>query len=212
MGRFADPFATPTRQQMPVDRVTPRHRPSSGVPDLLSLFAAPDGYEAYAGVGSRETPPDVLREMSLLAAALERRGFTLRSGHAPGADQAFESGVGDPRCAEIYLPWRGFEGSTSFHYPRDLQMELKAEAIAQKHHPAWDRCSRGARALHSRNVKQVLGESLDRPARFCLAWTSDGQASGGTGQAIRIARTYGVPVLNLYGAPMRHAVLEALGL
>lgn len=49
----------------------------------------------------------------------------------------------------------------------------------------------------SRNVYQVLGPNLDDPVEFIICWTKDGKASGGTGQAIRIANDYGVPVFNL---------------
>ena len=51
--------------------------------------------------------------------------------------------------------------------------------------------------LHTRNVFQVLGPSLDSPSEFLLCWAADGEASGGTGQALRIAATHSVPVYNL---------------
>src|SRR5690606_28567211 len=88
----------------------------------------------------------------------------------------------------------------------------KAEALAAQHHPAWDRLSPAAQKLHSRNMGQVLGPSLDSPARFVIAYTSDGQDSGGTGQAIRIADSLGIPVLNLHGAELRAELLRVLGL
>src|SRR3546814_17420025 len=62
----------------------------------------------------------------------------------------------------------------------------KARELAAKHHPAWDRLKESAQNLHTRNMGQVLGPKLDKPARFLLPWTVDGGATGGTGQAIRI--------------------------
>ena len=58
----------------------------------------------YAGIGSRETPEDVCGRMTKLASILERKGYTLRSGGAVGADTAFAGGVVDVvRNAEILL-------------------------------------------------------------------------------------------------------------
>jgi predicted Rossmann fold nucleotide-binding protein DprA/Smf involved in DNA uptake len=47
---------------------------------------------SYAGIGSRKTPWDICNTMVYLARALRRKGYTLRSGHAKGADQSFEMG------------------------------------------------------------------------------------------------------------------------
>lgn len=41
---------------------------------------------AYAGIGARLTPADVLARMRLIACDLEARGYVLRSGAAAGAD------------------------------------------------------------------------------------------------------------------------------
>ena len=62
---------------------------------------------------------------------------------------------------------------------------------------AGNRLSEAAMKLMSRNAYQVLGESLRNPVDFVICWTKDGKASGGTGQAIRIAQDNGIPVYNL---------------
>ena len=156
---------------------------------------------AYTGVGSRSTPVDVLQTMHLMAAwlAAPPRGWTCRSGHADGADQAFESGAG--QACESYLPWRGFNGSTSLFVP-DLN---RARGIAARLHPAWERCGGGARSMMARNVHQVLGWNLDDPSRFVLCWTPDGAeraaecgcGTGGTAMAIRVADENNIPIFNL---------------
>jgi hypothetical protein len=56
----------------------------------------------------------------------------------------------------------------------------------------------------------VLGADLASPSRFVIAWTEDGEAVGGTGQAIRIARAHDIPVLNLHDRALRSAILEIL--
>ena len=93
----------------------------------------------------------------------------------------------------------GWRGSASAFHPETLGDELwgRARAIAAAHHPAFVGLSAFVQALHNRNVFQVLGPSLDSPAEFVLCWTADGEASGGTGQALRIAASHGVPVFNL---------------
>src|SRR3546814_8210421 len=55
----------------------------------------------------------------------------------------------------------------------------KARELAAKHHPAWDRLKESAQNLHTRDMGQVLGPKLDKPARFLLPWTVDGGATGG---------------------------------
>ena len=44
----------------------------------------------YAGVGSRETPPEILAEMTKIAQELAAKKYSLQSGGAIGADMAFE--------------------------------------------------------------------------------------------------------------------------
>lgn len=151
----------------------------------------------YAGIGARSTPPVILSLMTRAAFALTKRGYVLRSGHAMGADSAFERGAG--RDAQIFLPAVGWRGSPSEFHPDVLGAELwcRARIIAAAHHPAFAGLSAFVQALHTRNVFQVLGVSLDSPAEFVLCWTADGEASGGTGQALRIATSHAVPVFNL---------------
>ena len=50
----------------------------------------------------------------------------------------------------------------------------------------------------ARNCHQVLGQDLKTPVDFIVCWTKDGGESGGTGQALRIARDLNIPVYNLY--------------
>lgn len=159
----------------------------------------------YTGVGSRETPDDILRVMQSLAYKLAQQDWTLRSGGAEGADSAFASGAWDARLLgslaprpEIYLPWPKFNdirGTLSkLERPTD-----EAFSLAKQFHPAWDRLSKGGKMLHARNVHQVLGPDVTNPvpSRFLICWTPDAEGGGGTGQAIRIAQHYEIPVFDL---------------
>lgn len=166
----------------------------------------------YTGVGSRKTPAEVCTIMTQIAAKLAKRGYILRSGAADGADAAFEAGANQrltEHPPEIYLPWLGFNGSKS-----QLLPSREAFLMAEQFHPAWGRCSPAARCMHARNCHQVLGKDLKTPSEFLICWTQDAAAGGGTGQAIRIAKHYRIPVydlgdpevdtINLTGEPYEH--------
>lgn len=148
----------------------------------------------YAGVGSRETPPDILKMMAEIAERLASYDWLLRSGGADGADLAFEAGcdkVGGLK--EIFLPWQGFNKSSStLHAPSQ-----DALILASTIHPAWDRLSYGGRKLHGRNCHQVLGEDLNDPIDLLVCWTPKGKDTGGTATAIKIARMYKIKIINL---------------
>jgi hypothetical protein len=156
----------------------------------------------YAGIGSRRAPTPILGLMTQLASRLAARGYLLRSGHAPGSDQAFERGASSQ--AEVYLPWPRFEEEVKCAAGY-VQRGPSPSAVqmAAAHHPAWERLGRGARSLHARNCHQILGRDLNDPASFVVCWTADGATSapgpstGGTGQALRIAAAHRIPVFNL---------------
>jgi hypothetical protein len=148
----------------------------------------------YAGIGSRETPKDILVWMESIAANLETMGYTLRSGGAAGADMAFENGVQDEINQRIYLPWH------KFNQRKGIVMGSVPEytRIAQQFHPAWSRLSPGARMLMTRNVAQVLGFWPEpQMSDFVICWTPEGKGGGGTGQAVRIAKANGIRVFDL---------------
>lgn len=149
---------------------------------------------SYTGIGSRETPYFVREVMVEIGTLLSEEGFTLRSGHAAGADKSFEKGCDIAEGSkEIYLPWRYFEGSDSNFY----NVTEEAFELAEKYHGGWFNLSQGAKKLMARNCYQVLGDNLDNPAKFIICWTKDAGGKGGTGQALRIAKDFGIPILDL---------------
>lgn len=138
-----------------------------------------------------------MRVLTEIATILADR-FKLRSGHADGADMAFENGSLENN--EIWIPWLGFNGSASQLLPSPEAFDLAATI-----HPAWKGLGRGAKALHARNCHQVLGVDLNTPSDFLLAWTLGGEVKGGTATAIRLAERHDIPILNLgkYDSPHR---------
>jgi len=177
----------------------------------------------YTGVGSREIPRPHYNRLRQLAHALARQGWGVRSGSAEGADTAFEEGsFGFHR--RFYLPWWGFNdhgpGTGDCVVPEKSfgEVWMDAMAIAQAHHPHWPSRpdKRGARALLTRDVFQVLGDDLATPSAFVWCWAPqpvlDGQGrvvnvAGGTGMAVRVAASHGIPVYHL-DIPEHQAALD----
>lgn len=172
----------------------------------------------YTGVGSRETPQHILKFIEEVAYWLAGRGYTGRSGSAAGADSAFEqgfsnyeeiNGMSNKATFEAYLPWRDFSGKLggSIHIVTpELPNYNEAFNIASTIHPAWNRLSRGAKALHTRNVYQVLGLDLNTPSNvlFCYAQPTKNKqgvttsVKGGTNTAVQLAMKHNIPIYNFY--------------
>lgn len=212
-GAVFDPSSVP---------VTLRYRSYDEVVALLrqAMADAEAGqYVPYAGIGSRETPGvsakypgRVCGSMRVIAQKLYTSGLTLRSGGAEGADESFEAGS-TPEKSEVFIIRRGINGSKSPLYPRPETAHITAQArkLAEFLHPKWEVCGDYARAMHTRNMHQVLGAEMDSPSRFVIAWTKDGRDTGGTGQAIRCGWHKGVPVVNLKIREHRQAICDVFG-
>ncbi len=183
----------------------------------------------YSGVGSRETPSEVISIMEDAAYRLAKMGFTLRSGKAQGADAAFQIGVQRyydsldkeyqdlyrVQLAEIYIPWAGFAKDNKELYDLwDIDLnylnyliedqETKRDEIVSEIHPNFEalKKKRGAFALHSRNVHQVMGANILEPrlSSFCLYYAKEdnkGNPKGGTATAVNLCKKFGVKTLNL---------------
>jgi hypothetical protein len=175
----------------------------------------------YAGIGSRQTPPDVLALMTRVAAYLRAQGWTLRSGHAQGADRAFE--VGANRKAVVYLPWPRFGQDK---YGDDPGMPVLGEDVCDR--ARWAANHKVLVALKirpkteapnivplmGRNVAQVLGMPGDPPSKFVVCWCPemDGKPQGGTACAVQLAAHEGIPVFNLFRPEDREKIEHRLAL
>jgi hypothetical protein len=139
---------------------------------------------AYTGIGSRQTPKEVKAHMASIATYLGREGFILRSGGADGADTAFESG-----CDSV-------NGNKEIFRPTDYIPQWAFDTVAS-FHPNPRALTKYGRRLMARNALQVFGRSSNDPTELIICWTLGGSGKGGTGQAIRIARRLGIPVVDL---------------
>lgn len=157
----------------------------------------------YAGIGSRETPKHICELMTQFAKWANEIGFICSTGGAKGADEAFIKGAGEK--LHNWLPWDGYNG-----YRTNMpDVTPAAAAIAKKFHPNWAACTAAARMLHARNCNIVLGRNLKSPVDFIVCWTKDGLEIGGTAQALRVAKEYNIPIINL-GVGDPHKKIEQL--
>ena len=183
----------------------------------MSLFLTKnDETLTYAGIGSRDISMEEEKFIKDIASTLYEMGFVLRSGGADGSDAAFDDDL-PPNAKEIYVPWNGFN-----NLPKNETIPMNqckdAWDFLHKYHPSKGSSkvlSIGARKLLTRNTYQVLGGNLDKPSSFviCCAspYTMDyskiKDVSGGTGQAVRIAYAYNIPVFNIRN-PLHRLFLE----
>lgn len=153
--------------------------------------------KTIAGIGSRKTPSTILIEMERIGKWCRDNNITVYSGHADGADYAFEKGTQE--LCTAYLPWSGFNSNLTSNakfiiYVRNQQ----TVQLAKQFHPAYDKLSFGAKKLIERNGWQVLGENLNSPVDAIVCWTDSGKFIGGTSQALRIAKRYNIPIFNMF--------------
>ncbi len=139
----------------------------------------------YAGIGSRETPAEVLNQMREIAMELASKGYIVNTGDAKGADAAFRSSSPDDM--------------TNIFTAKDA--DDRTRAIAKEIHPNPDALTDYALDLMARNTNQVFGENLDTPVDFVLYWAKESnnpmRPQGGTGQAVEMANLKGIPTINM---------------
>lgn len=169
----------------------------------------------WAGVGSRETPDEILLLMARYACtAYDKKLGPLHSGDAIGADFAFWVGAKlstnfEELQAKIFLSRNGFQQRwvnpkwpfiNSKKLPEEIY--LAAQQIAYKARGGFYGLGPGGIALMTRNAFQILSETLLNPVSKMIYYaepTGKGErVKGGTNCALQIAIEYNVPRLNLY--------------
>jgi len=168
-----------------------------------------------AGIGSRKTPPEILLQMEELGALCRELGVWVRSGHAPGADYAFEKGALDK--ALVYLPFPNFNSQNKLLTKQVVSLP-PAEGKNWRKGPDTSAVMRAYHTIitlfkekfidgmdrqhYYASYFAVFGSSgADIPVDAVVCWApvdGYGMAKGGTGQAVRIANAAGIPVFNLF--------------
>lgn len=147
----------------------------------------------FAGVGARKTPDHCLDLMQGIARNLSAEDWILRTGEADGADRAFRSGFeGEGHEGEVFTikPRSDIPGSICDIRPEHMRMFRSI-------HPKPEALSQVGQRLMARNGSQVFGLDFTKPSDVVMCWTPGGNGGGGTGQAIRLARSVGIPVIDL---------------
>lgn len=166
----------------------------------------------YAGIGSRSLSTAQKKFCFRLGRWLADLGWTLQTGAAKGADQAFAEGalsVGG--TVHLCLPWDSYEegwvnramvqsccGLTVLR-----NSDHKHHASVDFYHPAPENLSGAVRKLHARNSLIITG------CKFVLAYP--GEQLGGTGQGIRIAEGSGIKVFRLDISEQRWKIEDKTG-
>lgn len=160
----------------------------------------------FTGVGHRKGVPDPIRNMATnITSWLCARGVKLRTGDATGMDEIFRTAAPKDMC-QFFAPhgrYNKHPDATMISPSSTLPCYYsQARDITANTHPAYHHIGDFERELHIRNAFEVLGTELNQPSNFLLCWTKDGaeakttRETGGTGQAIRLALHYNIPVFN----------------
>jgi hypothetical protein len=167
----------------------------------------------YAGIGARATPPHVIEMMRELGIAFAKKKYTLHTGAAQGADQAFAEGaLYGGGIVNLFLPWPTYEhewvqGLNGLASTTVLQNSNKLAYLSVKNiHPSFKHLSQGAIKLHARNF--LILQDIE----FVICWTPGGFETGGTGQGIRIAEYMGTKIWNLGDKKIYDGMKERLKL
>ena len=156
----------------------------------------------YAGIGSRQTPSNILSQMTEVAKELESKGYILNTGKTfgnreEGADYAFSKGT----------------KKKNLFSPEEQGSRVKEQSIAKEIHPNPSALSPAALKLMARNTNQVFGDKLDTPVDFILFYAKETKTirpEGGTGQAVEMARRKGIPTINMADANWRSQLDDIL--
>lgn len=174
-------------------------------PDALAAQLAAHPGARVATIGTRR-PTDGQRAACAEAGRqLAQAGAVVVSGGALGADQVFAQAAraagGRVVCV---VPWASYERDARPPGAEVIVFDPDRHAhwleLAAAHHPAWGRCSQGARRLHARNSGILIGEhDTDRVIGVIAAPAADRR--GGTEQGIRLAKSLEIPVFFVAAAP-----------
>lgn len=166
--------------------------------------------KTIACIGSRETPQIVLDWMIETGRKLVTAGYEIRSGNAPGADQAWAAGGNtvDPTKVTLCLPWDSFE-TTAIHGHNVVQViktkQQRYFDAVKDTHPRFGQLSTAAILLHARNAMIVDG------VHCVLGSLNPGKpGGGGTGGAFRMAQRQGIVTFNVADALVRQMIEQRL--
>jgi predicted Rossmann-fold nucleotide-binding protein len=163
-----------------------------------------------ACIGKRDITTIEYAKLVLIGERLAQLGHIIVTGNARGSDQAYAAGANeiDPYLVELHLPWDKYETAV-IKWNRNKVYVTGDDPIyrntAAYHHPAWEKLSRGPRALHTRNV------SIIKEADCVIALPNwDKPGGGGTGMGIRLAKHFNIKLYDISNPETMNKLLESL--
>jgi len=142
-------------------------------------------------IGSRDADDTQYEAAMGLAEGLSRIGVYINTGGALRIDQAAMQGTIDGYL-NVFLPWASYNAEIIPQHAKrtvyDSRIHTEWTISVQMFHPAPGRLTRGAFALHARNY------GIIRPTKLVVAFPNE-TGGGGTGQGIRIAKHFGIPLI-----------------
>lgn len=169
--------------------------------------------EPYVPVGiyiDRDFPTEVKQNLIRLAGRLLNKNIVVRY-NADDMDVHTPISELSRKKTEAFTPWKNFNNIESKH---SYNTET-AKHIASTNFAGWDKVPDAVKAMLARNVRIVFGDK-NRSVVLCLiTWSPDGanraaevtKDTGRSGSIIKLASTYGIPVINI-AKPNAEAILE----
>lgn len=158
---------------------------------------------SYVGAGMSTAPKEILYLIEDAAQMLASEGVHLRTGCGQGPCEAFVRGAKDPSLYSVFIPGLVFGNLNTKNpsiygpYTEGFIDFEHATNYARKFHPSWPGLAGTVQRMMAMVSYQVLGPQLiDRPL-FVLCWTPNGIGGDTTGQVIRLAQAFSIPIFDL---------------
>ena len=160
--------------------------------------------KSYAGIGSRNINDEEKQVIKTLSGFLSSQ-YLCYSGNADGSDITFQENCFG-QCI-VFLPWNGFNNDKFDYTNKSLCKKYYLAGTGDdglesvyKFHPNPSALKTGGLALMCRNYYQIMGHLVYPKVDFvicCADEDNNGNVLGGTGQAVRIAKSLNIPVFNI---------------
>lgn len=166
---------------------------------------------SVAIIGSRRITEKQFDYLVKVGEAFARRGWVVRTGCADGADHAGMTGTRNvnPDLLHLFLPWstynKGYQEETDTVTIYDEKQHQEWAKSVSIFHPAPDKLKQGAFKLMARNYGIIMhGTPVDVVVAFPISDTD----VGGTGQGMRLAKEYEIPLYTVCNRADRLALKQ----
>lgn len=158
----------------------------------------------------RDFPPEIKAKLISISNRLINANLVVRYNADDMEIHSPLSGISTKKT-EAYTPWKNFNNIESKHY---YNTET-AKHIACTNFAGWEKIPDAVKAMLARNVRLVFGDKNRSTALCLITWSKDGASraaevnkeTGRSSFIIKLAATYGIPVVNI-AKPNAEAALE----